>query len=50
MQERGREEQRGEEGARPWLLVGDEKVRSVVSEVRISWKQSLRRDSHACDL
>lgn len=29
----------------PWLLVGDEKIGSIVSEVRFSWKQSLRQDS-----
>lgn len=34
----------------PWLLVGSENIRSVVSEVRFSWKQSPRQDSRAHDL
>lgn len=34
----------------PWLLVGSENIRSVMSEVRFSWKQSLRQDSCAHDL
>ena len=34
----------------PRLVVGNEKIRNVTSEVRFSWKQSLRQDPRVHDL